>query len=198
MKNIEKLDVVLSLLYSNNHLEENAITSHFQSNTELNPDTIDLVLKKLCKDLYVEKTEHKHDEPNWAYSLFPNFPDYNSIYGIYSPYKQRKVEPEFIEVTTVYFNITWEGRIIHELGGYAYLSQEATRQQEEKMRLREFEENSAKLSIVQTALQKQMSRATWILAIAAGIASLYYLVEIVIICYQFFHPDFIREYFPSS
>jgi len=39
--------------------------------------------------------------------------------------------------------------------------------------------NNAKLSIIQTELQKQMSTATWILAFGAAVASIYYLFEIL-------------------
>ena len=171
MKNIEKLNAVLAVLYDVPYLTFPDIAERFSKISEMDSHIIDRILKKLSKDHYAVEWER-------TYSVYQSYvpsstPFENLRYpiGMYDFLHNTDIQQgTTIEAKETVYSITWEGQTLHELGGYTYLAQEQLRLEADKKQ-------------VQTIANGQLL-LTGILALGALIASLYYLLEIAVIAFQ--------------
>ena len=81
------------------------------------------------------------------------------------------------------YELTWEGNFFLLQGGY---TGEYLRKNEEKSRIIKLEKSQRSISKRLVVLQESLVKLTGILVFLTGIASLYYLLEIVKIFYAFY------------
>ena len=146
--NIQKLDRILEFLdkHDKSLTVEEIAQGLAQAENDFTTFEVKLLVDKIYNDKYADKT---------ITETIISIPTFDID-------RQEEVINEDILKEDSYI-ITFEGKMINELGGYSYLNQE-------KIRIQETQDNQIKLQELQTISQKRMEIATWVLAIGTGLA----------------------------